>query len=330
MRLFEQVLGLWEPESGLHGYMVLHDTSRGPATGGIRLYPYASDREALEDGMRLARAMTEKAKASDLPVGGGKIVLFEPPPERREAALAAVGRTLEDMGGRFLAGRDVGLPVDDGAKVRAHTRFMVDESTEGVGDLNEKTALGVLEGARAGVAHLRRTSSFEGLRVVVQGVGGVGAWLARMLAAEGATVIAADPSAEALAALQEDTPVTVVSPDDVFDVPCDVFAPCALGGVITPDAAGRIDAAIVAGSANNILSEDGAAGVLHDRGIVYVPELVINAGAVIQGVRFLLHGERDSRAAILAIGARAATLLEASAAAGRSPWDELRERLAED
>jgi len=139
---FEQVIALNDRACGLSGFMVLHDTSRGPASGGIRIYPYETEEAALTDGFRLARAMTFKAAAADLPVGGGKIVLRESGSLVREEALKAVGRALEVLGGRFLAGRDVGVPVADGAWVRSETSFMVDESEAGVGDLNRATAIG--------------------------------------------------------------------------------------------------------------------------------------------------------------------------------------------
>ena len=148
----EKILPLEDPSCGLRGFIVIHGTARGPATGGIRLYPYASDEAARTDGYRLARAMTFKAAAADLPVGGGKIVVIDAPGLEREKALRSVGRTLESMNGAFLAGRDMGIPVADGAIIRSQTRYMVDESEEGVGDLNLATALGVLAGARAALA----------------------------------------------------------------------------------------------------------------------------------------------------------------------------------
>ena len=146
---FEQVVALSDPSCGLSGFLVIHDTTRGPAAGGIRIYPYRTEEEALADGFRLASAMTFKGAAADLPVGGGKIVLRERPDMNREEVLRAVGRFIQGQGGRFLAGRDVGVPVADGAWVRSETRFMVDESEAGVGDLNRATAVGVESGARA-------------------------------------------------------------------------------------------------------------------------------------------------------------------------------------
>lgn len=306
----ENILPIEDRTCGLRGFVVIHSTARGPATGGIRLYPYPSDEAARSDGYRLARAMTFKAAAADLPVGGGKIVLFDAPELQREAALRSIGRTLESMNGAFLAGRDVGIPVADGAIIRSQTRYMVDESEEGVGDLNLATALGVLAGARAALAFSLGTSSFQGVRVALQGAGGVGRWLAAHLAEEGAVLTVCDTNRAALETLRETTPFEEVSPEAIYDVDCELFAPCAIGGVIDPGTAKRLIARVVAGSANNVLSEPEAGALMMARGITYAPDYLVNAGALIQGVRFLLEGERRSPEAIQAIGAKTAELLE--------------------
>ena len=306
----EEILPIEDPSCGLRGFIVIHSTVRGPATGGIRLYPYASDEAARTDGFRLARAMTFKAAAADLPVGGGKIVLFDAPGLERDEALRSVGRTLESMNGAFLAGRDVGIPVADGAIIRSQTRYMVDESDEGVGDLNLVTALGVLAGARAALAFRLGTSSFRGIRVALQGTGGVGRWLATKLTEEGAVLTVCDTSRAALEALRETRPFREVPPDAICDVECELFAPCAIGGAVDTDTAKRIKASVVAGSANNILSGPEAGATLMARGITYAPDFLVNAGALVQGVRFLLKGERRSPDAILDIGMRTTQLRE--------------------
>lgn len=305
----EKIVRLTDARSGLDGFIVLHDTSRGPATGGIRLYPYASEADALEDGLLLARAMTFKAAAADLPVGGGKIVAIQPAPARREDCLRAIGRTIESMNGEFLAGRDVGVPVEDGAIVRGETAYMVDESEEGVGDLNLATALGVLAGARATLSFRLGRSNFSGVRVALQGAGGVGGWLARKLSAEGAALIVADPNAAALERLRADVDFTEVHPDEIYDADCDLFSPCAVGGVLSRKTAPRLKARIVAGSANNVLRQPEAGATLFAAGITYAPDFLVNAGALIQGVRFLLRGERSSPKAIEGIGDKTSALL---------------------
>ncbi len=316
---FEQVIALNDRACGLSGFMVLHDTSRGPASGGIRIYPYETEEAALTDGFRLARAMTFKAAAADLPVGGGKIVLRESGSLVREEALKAVGRALEVLGGRFLAGRDVGVPVADGAWVRSETSFMVDESEAGVGDLNRATAIGVEAGARAALAFATGASSWKGARVVLQGAGGVGTWLARILAENGAELFVSDPNSRALEALRTWAAFHEIEPDRVFSIECDVFAPCAIGGVIDSARARMLGARAVAGSANNVLASGEAGEVLFSRGIAYAPDYLVNAGALIQGVRFLRRGERSSPGALEAIGEKTGDLLARSRKAGVPP-----------
>jgi leucine dehydrogenase len=306
---FEQVIALHDRSCGLSGFMVIHDTSRGPAAGGIRLYHYRDEDEALTDGFRLARAMTFKAAAAELPVGGGKIVLVDSPALVRDEVLRAVGRAIDGLSGRFLAGRDVGVSIASGALVRSETRFMVDESAAGVEDLNRATALGVEAGARAALAFATGRSDWAGVRVAIQGAGGVGSWLARILGAFGAELMVSDPDRGALSDLRQDVGFREVAPGEILEADCDVLAPCAIGGILDAAAAGRLRAKVVAGSANNVLASAQAGEALFARGIVYAPDFLVNAGALIQGVRFLLTGERASPSAIAAIGGKTATLL---------------------
>lgn len=316
---FEQVIALNDGGSGLRGFIVLHDTSRGPATGGIRLYPYLSEEAALDDGLRLARAMTFKAAAAELPVGGGKIVLMDHPELVREEALRAVGRAIETLSGRFLAGRDVGVAVADGELVRSETRFMVDESARGVGDLNRATAIGVEAGARAALEVRLGSSDWSGVRVAIQGAGGVGSWLAKILREAGAELWVSDTSPRALDALAQKVDFWAVAPDAILDVDCELFAPCAIGGVLEEDAGERMKAQVVAGSANNVLASERAGRALFDAGIAYAPDFLVNAGALIQGVRFLTAGERSSPEAVAEIGRKTRTLLERSRDERRPP-----------
>ncbi len=312
---FEQVIALSDRDSGLSGFLVIHDTSRGPAAGGIRVHHYRNEEAALEDGFRLARAMTFKAAAADLPVGGGKIVLMESASLLREEALKAVGRALEGLNGRFLAGRDVGVPVADGALVRSETSFMVDESEAGVGDLNRATAIGVEAGARAALAFATGASSWPGwggVRVALQGAGGVGTWLARILSEKGASLYVSDSSPRALKDLRSLVDFQEVPPGGILDVESDLFAPCAIGGVLDESGALRLKARAVAGSANNVLVSKEAGQALFSRGVAYAPDYLVNAGALIQGVRFLRSGERSSPAALAAIAEKTRRLLERS------------------
>jgi leucine dehydrogenase len=306
---FEQVVALNDRSCGLSGFIVIHDTTRGPAAGGIRLYRYRNEDAALTDGFRLARAMTFKAAAAELPVGGGKIVLVDSPALVRDEALRALGRAIDGLSGRFLAGRDVGVSVDAGALVRSETRFMVDESESGVGDLNRATAEGVEAGARAALAFATGRTEWAGVRVAIQGAGGVGSWLARILGDSGADLLVSDTDPSSLANLRRHVSFREVAPGAILEVECDLFSPCAIGGILDDDAASRLKANVVAGSANNVLATPRAGEVLFARGIVYAPDFLVNAGALIQGVRFLLEGDATSRDAIAAIGVKTTALL---------------------
>jgi leucine dehydrogenase len=323
---FEQVVALSDPSCGLAGFMVLHDTSRGPAAGGIRLFPYQNEEEALSDGFKLARAMTFKSAAADLPVGGGKIVLVEHPDLVRQEALRAVGRAIQSLGGRFLAGRDVGVPLEQGAWIRAETTYMVDETDEGVGDLNRSTALGVVAGARAALRFHLGADGWTGVRIAIQGAGGVGRWLAKILSEQGADLVISDLQEQPLEDLAREISFIAVGPEDIYGASRDIFCPCAVGGTINASTIGRLTARIVAGSANNVLAEPELGRKLHERGVVYAPDYLVNAGALIQGVQFLLTGDRESPEAIGRIGDRTYRLLEQAASLNAPPIEILEEK----
>lgn len=316
---FEQVVALSDPSCGLAGFIVVHNTARGPAAGGIRLFAYQNEHQALVDGLQLARAMTFKAAAADLPVGGGKVVLIDHADLIREDALRAVGRAVQSMRGRFLAGRDVGVSVAQGRWVREETQYMVDETEEGVGDLNRATALGVEAGARAAIRIRLGAEDWRGVRAAVQGAGGVGSWLVKILAKEGAEVVVADPNEKALAALANQTEFRVVGPEEIYAQSREVFCPCAVGGVMNDQTIDKLTARVVVGSANNVLMDHRAGRLLHKRGVAYVPDYLVNAGALIQGIRFLLDGERRSTEAIRSIGEKVYELLAAASRAGEPP-----------
>jgi leucine dehydrogenase len=316
---FEEVVALSDPSCGLSGFMIIHDTTRGPAAGGIRIYPYQTEQDALTDGFRLASAMTFKAAVADLPVGGGKIVLMERPDMNREQVLHAVGRAIQSLGGRFLAGRDVGVPVEHGAWVRSETRFMVDESENGVGDLNRSTAIGVEAGARAALGFRLGFDRWDGVRVALQGAGGVGSWLAKILSQQGAELVVSETRREALESLSQEIRFREVAPDEIFAASEDLFCPCAVGGVVNGHTVDRLRARVVAGSANNVLAEPKHGEALFERKIAYAPDFLVNSGALIQGIRFLLAGETDSSEAIAGIGEKTRTLLEIAAKQGEPP-----------
>lgn len=274
-----------DESTGLRSIVAIHDTLLGPALGGCRLWAYESEAEAMRDALRLSRGMTFKAACAGLDLGGGKSVILGPPPEseaQREEMFAKFGECVEKLGGGYITAEDVGTSVGDMANVRRQTRHVTGLPVEmgGSGDPSPYTAMGVFIGLRAAVAHhLER--GIEGLRVTVQGIGHVGWHLASQLVAAGAEVTVADISAESVAKAEEELGVASADTDAVYDVPMDVFAPCALGGVVNDDTIPRLSCKVVAGAANNQLLESRHAQALNDAGVLYAPDFVINAGGLI-------------------------------------------------
>lgn len=303
---YERVIRFRNDENGLRGFLALHDTSVGPACGGIRLWPYASEDAALADALRLSRAMTYKAVTAELPSGGGKAVVERHDGMRRREAFESLGEIVDSLRGRFLTGPDVGVTEDDLAAAGSKSRYVMHETTPGVGDLSHYTALGVWHGMRACL-------EFAGLRtarVAVQGVGSVGLSLARILRQQGMELLVADINSSRAEQAARELGAQVVAPEEVLSAPCDVLAPCALGGVVSSETADRIQARIVCGSANNILADDAAGDALARRGIVYAPDYLVNAGALIRGVDYGVHKAPDSFASVARIYDRMRNVLE--------------------
>ncbi len=287
----EQVIALQNRATGLRGFLAIHDTTLGPTLGGIRIWPYATDADALADALRLSRAMTYKASLAELPCGGGKVVLILHPGLKRAEAFEALGHLVESLRGRFFTGRDVGITDDDLAAVGRRTHYVACESSPALGDISGHTALGIWHGMRACL-------KFAGLakaRVAVQGIGSVGLWLARILQREGMELLLADIDAPHAEQAGRELGARVVPSDEILQADCDVFAPCALGGVISTETLPRIRARIVCGSANNVLASAEAGDELARRGILYAPDYLVNAGGLIRGAEFYLLKRADSR-----------------------------------
>jgi leucine dehydrogenase len=286
VRLFsehEQVVICHEPDAGLRAIIALHDTTLGPGLGGIRMWTYESDEAALVDVLRLSRGMTYKNAAAGLPLGGGKTVLIgDPRTDKSELLFRALGRFVDSLGGRYLAAEDVGTSTDDAVHVAEETRFVTGLPLErgGSGDPSPMTAWGVVHGMRAALREAGLGESFDGVRVAVQGAGHVGGAVARHLLAAGARVAVADIYDDRIEPLRE-LGATPADPANVHTLECDVFAPCALGAVIRPDTVDALRCRIVAGAANNQLLDESMGERLHERGILYAPDFVINAGGVI-------------------------------------------------
>jgi glutamate dehydrogenase/leucine dehydrogenase len=272
----EQVTYFADPALDLYAIVAIHSTALGPSLGGIRFWHYPYEHEALEDVLRLSEAMTMKAAVAGLKQGGGKTVVFwdDPHAARTPEFLASLGRWIDALGGRYLAAEDVGASQADMDGIFRETPWVtgIDPARGGSGDPSPVTALGVVHGMRAAL-----DESLKDKRVVIQGAGHVGARLARLLIDDGARVAISDIDEEKALAVG----VPVLAPDAVLGADCDVFAPCALGGVLTVESIARLKCAVVCGAANNQLFDEKACEELAARSIVYAPDFVVNAGGII-------------------------------------------------
>jgi leucine dehydrogenase len=289
---FEQLIVFQNRSCGLRGFLAIHDTTLGPALGGVRIRRYLNEEEALDDCLRLARGMTYKASLAELPCGGGKAVLLDHEGLQRDAAFEAYGHLVESLRGRFFTGVDLGVTAADISAIARATKFVACESSPALGEISEHTAVGVWHGMRA----CREFVGLSGkkIRVAIQGVGSVGRHLARILKREGAELIVADVNSEAATQAASEVGARIVQPEGILFVECDVLAPCAVGAVLNAHTVPRLRARIVCGSANNQLAapEDGDA--LMQRDILYAPDYLVNAGGLIRGAEFYLLQRAES------------------------------------
>lgn len=294
----EQVVFFQDKQSGLKAIVAIHNTTLGPALGGTRMWPYASEEEALRDALRLSRGMTYKAAAAGLNLGGGKAVIIGDPKTMKSQSLFRVyGRFLNTLNGRYITAEDVGIDVNDIEYMYMETDYVVgiESSHGGSGDPSPFTAMGVYQGILACLNKKFGNESLKGIRVNVQGTGAVGRHLVEILVQEGADVTIADIDKEKVEKLAAQFGVKVADPKEVVTMPCDIFAPCALGAIINTQTIDRLQCAIIAGSANNQLEKDEQAEVLRKKGILYAPDYVINAGGLIN-VYHELEGYSRERA----------------------------------
>jgi len=278
---FEQVAYFHDQASGLRAIVAIHSTALGPALGGTRFYPYASEDDALVDVCRLARSMTYKPAACGNDLGGGKAVIIgDPTAVRSEALLRAYGRFVEGMSGRYITAEDMGTTQADMDLIRRETPHVtgVSESLGGSGDPSPATAWGVLWAMKAVAERLWGTPSLAGRHVCVAGVGKVGRALAAHLAEEGAKLTVSDVRQEAAELCVDEYGAAAVAPETAHTVPCDIFSPCALGAVLNPTTIPELRCDAVVGSANNQLASPADAERLRHPGIVYAPDFVANAG----------------------------------------------------
>jgi len=295
----EELCFCYDETSGLQAIIAIHDTTLGPGLGGTRMWPYPSTAEAVRDVLRLARGMTFKSAAAGLNLGGAKaVIIADPKTQKTESLFRSFGRFVDGLGGRYITAEDVGTDVRSMEWVRMETHWVtgISRALGGSGDPSPVTAFGTFAGMKAAAKERWGRDSLEGKRVSIQGVGHVGYHLVRYLTDAGAKCIVCDIDRENLERVHRDFGAEVVPTDGIFDVDADIFAPCALGGVVNDATVHRLKVEIVAGSANNILDDEEVHGkALDERGILYAPDYVINAGGLIN-VANELEGYNQERA----------------------------------
>lgn len=282
---FEEVVKYSDPVSGLRAFIAVHSTRLGPSLGGIRMRAYKNEDEALQDVLKLAEAMSYKAAAAGVKLGGGKAVIMgDPDADKNPALLKAMGRFVNSLEGRYLAAKDAGITTEDLILLHETTEFVtgLPLAMGGSDDPSPLTARGIFEAIKFCANYRYGHQNLAGLEILIQGMGHVGLYLGKLLAEEKASLTVSDVQDSAIRKAQSLFPAKVVHPDDVFRTPAQIIAPCAYGGVIDDITARTVTCDIIAGGANNQLQNHIKHGnLLRDRGILYAPDYVINAGGII-------------------------------------------------
>lgn len=288
----EQVVFCRDAAADLFAIIAVHSTTLGPAAGGCRMWPYKSYDEALTDVLRLSKAMSYKNAMAGLALGGGKAVIIGDPRTAKNAQLLyAFGRCVQQLGGRYWTAEDVGTTLHDIHLIGETCDYVFGTTVSP----SRFTARGVVEGMRAAVLHKLGATSLEGLTVAVQGVGSVGRHLCELLHAAGAQLIVADINEIATREMAKRFAARIVDPDAIYSQEADVFAPCALGGILNDRTIPQLKARIVAGSANNQLAAPHHGDLLRSRGIIYAPDYVVNAGGILSASRDIFHDRDEAR-----------------------------------
>lgn len=293
---YEQLLFCHDEPSGLRAIIAIHDTSLGPALGGCRMWNYATEEEAVIDALRLARGMTYKNAAAGLNLGGGKsVIIGDPKKDKSEELFRAFGRCVQSLNGRYITAEDVGTTVTDMDMIHDETDYVtgISPAFGSSGNPSPVTAYGVYRGMKAAALKAFGTDTLKGLRIAVQGVGNVSYNLMKHLHEEGADLIVTDIYEENVARAVRDFGATAVGIQEIYGVAADIFSPNALGGIINDETIPLIKAKVIAGAANNQLKEERHGDMLMERGIVYAPDFVINAGGVINVADELSGYNRD-------------------------------------
>ncbi|MDJ0760726.1 MAG: Glu/Leu/Phe/Val dehydrogenase dimerization domain-containing protein [Woeseiaceae bacterium] len=315
----ERVVFCHDAATGLSSIIAIHSTTRGPGAGGCRLWAYADEDAALTDVLRLSQGMSYKNAMAELPLGGGKAVIIKHSDFTGSDALyERFGEFVESLGGAYITAEDMGMSEAIMQVIGSRTSYVSGLPAEGGaagGDPSPKTALGIYAGIRTAVEFRDARSSLSGLRVAVQGVGNVGYNLCKLLHADGAILLVADMDEARVARAVSEFDATPVGLDDVLSVDADVLAPCAMGAVLTEESIPDLRVGIVAGGANNQLAAPGDGQRLHDAGILYAPDYVINAGGIINVACEYQGGftDADVDESVMRIGARLKRIFERSA-----------------
>lgn len=306
----EQVVFCQDEASGLKAIIAIHDTTLGPSLGGTRMWNYANEMEAINDVLRLSRGMTYKASISGLNLGGGKAVIIgDSYTQKSEALFRRFGKFVNSLSGKYITAEDVGINPKDMEYVSMETKHVsgLPKSLGGSGDPSPVTAYGVYMGMKAAAKVQYGSDSLKDKKIAVQGIGHVGEHLVKHLSKEGAKVSISDINEKRLKSVAERYNVEIVE-GDIYDIPMDIYAPCALGGTINDDTIGRLKASIIAGAANNqLLNEQAHGTALHDNGVLYAPDFLINAGGLINVYREV-EGISEERAMELTEGIYHTTL----------------------
>lgn len=294
----EQIIYINDSSCNLKAIIAIHDTTLGPALGGTRMWPYASEQEALTDVLRLSEGMTYKAAVSGLNLGGGKAVIIgDPKKDKSEALFRSYGRFVESLNGRYITAEDVNVTVDDidSIFIESNNVVGVNKIHGGSGNPAPYTALGVFRGMEASVTKVFGDRSVKGKTIAIQGVGAVGFELSKLLKNGGANIVYTDINKDNISRMEEFIPeAQFVNPDEIFDVACDVHSPCALGASINDETIDRIKSKIICGAANNQLAEDRHGVELKNRNILYAPDYLINAGGLMN-VSIEFEGWSDAK-----------------------------------
>ncbi|WP_010650802.1 Leu/Phe/Val dehydrogenase [Oceanobacillus massiliensis] len=281
---YEQLIFCQDKNSGLKAIIALHDTTLGPALGGTRMWTYDSEEDAIVDALRLAKGMTYKNAAAGLNLGGGKTVIIgDPKKDKNPEMFRAFGRYIQGLNGRYITAEDVGTTVQDMDLIHLETDYVAGTSSYSgaSGNPSPVTAYGVYKGMKASAKEAFGNDSLEGKTIAIQGVGNVAYALCEYLHNEGAELIVTDINKEAVKRAVDAFGAKAVDPDDIYEAECDIYAPCALGATINDSTIPKLKAKVIAGSANNQLKSTTHGDIVHEKGIVYAPDYVINAGGVI-------------------------------------------------